>query len=137
MIVNSKINKKPLFLIKKYFKKKIKKMREDLTDKNKFLQVSLLNLKKDMNFSPHVHLSHVKKTYISSEAWIVISGKLKVIFYDVDKSIIYEDVLKKGDVSILFQGGHVFKPLTKNTLVFEIKNGPYLGPKKEKENIYN
>lgn len=137
MIVNSKINKKPLFLIKKYFKKKIRKMREDLTDKNKFLQVSLLNLKKDMNFSPHVHLSHVKKTYISSEAWIVISGKLKVIFYDVDKSIIYEDVLKKGDVSILFQGGHVFKPLTKNTLVFEIKNGPYLGPKKEKENIYN
>ena len=137
MIVNSKINKKPLFLIKKYFKKKIRKMREDLTDKNKFLQVSLLNLKKDMKFSPHVHLRHVKKTYISSEAWIVISGKLKVIFYDVDKSIIYEDVLKKGDVSILFQGGHVFKPLTKNTLVFEIKNGPYLGPKKEKENIYN
>ena len=135
MIVNSKINKKPLFLIKKYFKKKIRKIREDLTDKNKFLQVSLLNLKKDMSFSPHVHLSHVKKTYISSEAWIVISGKLKVIFYDVDKSIIYEDVLKKGDVSILFQGGHVFKPLTKNTLIFEIKNGPYLGPKKEKENI--
>ena len=137
MIVNSKINKKPLFLIKKYFKKKIRKMREDLTDKNKFLQLSLLNLNKDMNFSPHVHLRHVKKTYISSEAWIVISGKLKVIFYDVDKSIIYEDVLKKGDVSILFQGGHVFKPLTKNTLVLEIKNGPYLGPKKEKENIYN
>ena len=45
MIVNSKINKKPLFLIKKYFKK-IRKMRENLTDKNKFLQVSLLNLKR-------------------------------------------------------------------------------------------
>ena len=135
MIVKSKINKKPLFLIKKYFKKKIRKTREDLTDKNKFLQVSLLNLKKDMNFSPHVHLRHVKKTYISSEAWIVISGKLRVIFYDLDKSKVYEDVLKRGDISILFEGGHVFKPLTKNTIIFEIKNGPYLGPIKEKENI--
>ena len=135
MIVKSKINKKPLFLIKKYFKKKIGKTREDLTDKNKFLQVSLLNLKKNMNFSPHVHLRHVKKTYISSEAWIVISGKLRVIFYDLDKSKVYEDVLKRGDISILFEGGHVFKPLTKNTIIFEIKNGPYLGPKKEKKNI--
>ena len=135
MIFKSKINKKPLFLIKKYFKKKITKTREDLTDKNKFLQVSLLKLKKDMNFSPHVHLSHVKKTYISNEAWIVISGKLRVIFYDLDKSKVYEDVLKRGDISILFEGGHVFQPLTKNTIIFEIKNGPYMGPYKEKENI--
>ena len=52
MIFKSKINKKPLFLIKKYFKKKITKTREDLTDKNKFLQVSLLKLKKDMIFHP-------------------------------------------------------------------------------------
>ena len=88
-----------------------------------------------MNFSPHVHLSHVKKTYISNEAWIVISGKLRVIFYDLDKSKVYEDVLKRGDISILFEGGHVFQPLTKNTIIFEIKNGPYMGPYKEKENI--
>ena len=74
-----------------------------------------------MNFSPHVHLSHVKKTYISNEAWIVISGKLRVIFYDLDKSKVYEDVLKRGDISILFEGGHVFQPLTKNTIILKLK----------------
>tara|TARA_B100000161_G_C33494065_1_gene388412 strand:- start:208 stop:654 length:447 start_codon:yes stop_codon:yes gene_type:complete len=135
MIFKSKINKKPLFLIQKFFKKKISKKRYDLTDKEKFLQVSFLNLKKNMQPSPHIHLSHTKKTKLSSETWIVMSGKLKVTFYDIDKSKVYEDVLNKGDISILFSGGHSFKPLSKNTSIFEIKNGPYMGPIKEKENF--
>ena len=136
MILKSKVNKKPLFLIKKFSKKnKAKKSRYDLTDDKKFLQVSYLNLKKEKTYSPHIHLKNIKKTKISSEAWIVMSGKLQVTFYDVDNSKIYEDILHKGDISILFEGGHSFKPLVKKTSIFEIKNGPYLGSKKEKENF--
>ncbi len=135
MIFNSKINKRPLFLVKKFSLQKKFKKREDLTDKEKFIQVSFLNLKKGMNFNPHFHLKHTKQTSISSEAWIVMSGKLKVTFYDLDKTKVYEDILNKGDISILFEGGHSFEPLTKNTSIFEIKNGPYMGPKKEKENF--
>ena len=44
----------------------------------------------------HFHLKNTKQTKISSEAWIVMSGKLKVTFYDHDKSKVYEDVLNKG-----------------------------------------
>ena len=135
MIFKSKVNKKPLFLVEKFYKKNNLKTRYDLTDKNKFLQVSFLNLERKMKSNPHIHLKHTKQTKISSEAWIVISGKLKVEFYDHDKSKVYEDVLNKGDISILFEGGHSFEPLTKNTLIFEIKNGPYMGPKKEKRNF--
>ena len=89
MIFKSKVNKKPLFLIKKFFKKKQVKKRIDLTDEKKFLQVSFLNLKRNMIVNPHIHLGHNKETKISSEAWIVMSGKLKVIFYDIDKSKVY------------------------------------------------
>jgi len=136
MILKSKVNKRPLFLIKKFSKKnKAKKSRYDLTDDKKFLQVSYLNLKKEKTYSPHIHIKNIKKTKISSEAWIVMSGKLQVTFYDVDNSKIYEDILHKGDISILFEGGHSFKPLVKKTSIFEIKNGPYLGSKKEKENF--
>ena len=60
--------------------------------------------------------------------------KAKVTFYDHDKSKVYEDVLNKGDISILFQGGHSFEPLTKNTSIFEIKM-VHIGSKKEKENF--
>tara|TARA_Y100000816_G_scaffold147484_1_gene104682 strand:- start:1645 stop:2052 length:408 start_codon:yes stop_codon:yes gene_type:complete len=135
MIFKSRVNKKPLFLVEKFYKKKNLKKRYDLTDKKNFLQVSFLNLKKKMKINPHVHLKLNKQTKISSEAWIVMSGKLKVVFYDHDKSKVYEDVLNKGDISILFQGGHSFEPLTKNTSIFEIKNGPYKGSKKEKKNF--
>lgn len=136
MIFKSKVNKRPLFLIKKFSgKKKLKKSRYDLTEDEKFLQVSYLNLDKKTTYSPHIHLKNIKKTKISSEAWIVMAGKLQVTFYDVDKSKIYEDVLHRGDISILFEGGHSFKPLVKKTSIFEIKNGPYLGSKKEKENL--
>ena len=135
MIFKSKLNKRPLFLIKKFSGKKNNKNRYDLTDHEKFLQVSYLNLKKETIYFPHIHLKNIKKTQISSEAWIVMSGKLKVTFFDIDKSKVYEDILHKGDISILFEGGHSFKPLVKKTSIFEIKNGPYLGSIKEKENI--
>ena len=64
-----------------------------------------------------------------------MSGKLKVSFYDIDNSKVFDDILQSGDISILFHGGHSFEPLTKNTKIFEIKNGPYMGPKKEKVNF--
>ena len=67
--------------------------------------------------------------------WIVFSGSVEVTFFDINKSKVYKTILKKGDISILFNGGHTFKSLTNNTKIFEIKNGPYLGPRKEKENF--
>ena len=50
MILSSKINKKPLFLIEKFYKRKKIKDRYDLTDEDKFLQISFLNLKKKKTF---------------------------------------------------------------------------------------
>ena len=135
MILKSKVNKKPLFCIEKFYRKKMIKERYDITDENKFIQISLLNLKNIKSSMPHMHLEIQKKTHISHEAWIVISGKLNVKFYDIDKSLVHEDILNKGDLSILFQGGHKLEPLSKNTMIFEVKNGPYMGPKKEKEDF--
>ena len=134
MIRYSEINKQPLFLIERLGKKKINK-RYDLTPEDNFLQVSYLNLQKGMSVQPHLHLKTIKKTTKSSEAWILISGSIEATFFDIDKSKLYRTILKKGDISVLFNGGHSFKSLTKNTKIFEIKNGPYLGSQKEKENF--
>ena len=53
------------------------------------------------------------------------------IFYDLDKSKVYEDVLKE-EISILFEGGHVFQPLTKNTIILKLKMDIYEIYKKRK-----
>ena len=134
MIRYSKINKKPLFLIERLGKKKIKK-RLDLTPEDSFLQVCYLNLQKDISVQPHLHLKNLKKNTKSSEAWILMSGSIEATFFDIDKSKLYKTILRKGDISVLFNGGHSFKSLTNNTKIFEIKNGPYLGSHKEKDNF--
>ena len=51
------------------------------------------------------------------------------------KYIIHTSKLKKGDVAILYRGGHSFKVIEENTVFYEIKNGPYIGSKFDKENI--
>ena len=39
--------------------------------------------------------------------------------------------LKPGDVSITFEGGHKLDILKDNTVIYEHKNGPYEGQKKD------
>jgi len=66
---------------------------------------------------------------------VIISGKVKAILYDLDDTIISEPVLDTGDVSITLYGGHTYEILEDDTLVYEYKTGPYLGPEKDKEFI--
>ena len=42
-----------------------------------------------------------------------------------------------GDCLILFRGGHGFKNIAKNTIFYEIKNGPYYGKGKDTDEILN
>ena len=39
--------------------------------------------------------------------------------------------LKPGDISITFEGGHKLEILKNNTVIYEHKNGPYEGQKKD------
>ena len=110
--------------------------RHDAADEKEFLQLAVLRHKKGKTFKPH---AHVYKSYegrmIAQESWVVIQGKVKIILYDLDDSIIYEDVLVTGDVSLTFRGGHNYEILEDDTLVYEYKTGPYLGQKLDKRMI--
>jgi len=63
---------------------------------------------------------------------LVEKGKVKIKFFDNNNSDIKKDkILNKGDIIILFQGGHGFKILEK-TQIIEIKQGPYVEGKDKK-----
>ena len=63
MIFKSKVNKKPLFLVEKFYKKK--KLKKDMiSDKNKFLQVSFINLQRKIKTNAHFHLKIQKNKNI-------------------------------------------------------------------------
>jgi hypothetical protein len=106
--------------------------RIDIAPEDEFLQLAILKMNKGKTFQPHKHISIEKITDIAQESWFVFKGKVKCIFYDIDDSIIDEPILKEGDISMTFRGGHNYEILEDNTIVLEYKTGPYLGQEFDK-----
>lgn len=109
--------------------------RNDLSPNEEYLQVSTFKLNNSKTFMPHKHIKLVRETDITQESWVVIQGKVKAILYDINDTIIHEEVLEAGDCSITFRGGHNYLSLEDNSIVYEYKTGPYYGQLKDKEFI--
>lgn len=130
MIILSKINKK-LPLASFYRLSSLKNKRVNLCPENEFIQVSFEKLKENRILKSHYHINNIRKTNITQEGWVVFRGKIRVTLFDLDKSLVKNFILKRGDCFVLFRGGHSFRNLSKNTILFEIKNGPYKNSKKD------
>jgi len=113
----------------------ISEYRTDLSPSEEYLQVSGRNLIGGTVVPPHKHLPITRTTDITQEAWIVLKGSVKGVFYDLDNTIIYETILKNGDCIVLFRGGHSLEALDDNTFFYEFKTGPYFGIEADKEKI--
>jgi len=94
-----------------------------------------MRLNEGKTFLPHRHVTCEKTIHITQESWVVISGKVRAILYDVDDTIVSEEILNPGDCSITLRGGHTYEILEDDTLVYEYKTGPYEGVHLDKELI--
>ena len=61
----------------------------------------------------------------------MLSGKMKVSFYNDFSQKIDETVLTDGDLIVLLSGGHGFEFLEKTKMI-EVKQGPYSGVDNDK-----
>ena len=109
--------------------------RTNISPDSEFLQLASIRMQEGQTFKPHKHIYVEKMTTIAQESWMVVRGSVKCIFYDLDDTIIAEPVLKPGDLSMTFRGGHNYLILEDDTLVYEYKTGPYLGQELDKEFI--
>lgn len=112
-------------------KSEFKEGRQDLIHSDEFIQCSALQLKEGHTFRPHRHLYKEVGDVFPQESWVCVEGQVKCIFYDIDNKIIGEPILNAGDVSFSFGGGHNYL-LMKDSLIYEMKIGPYLGQKADK-----
>jgi len=110
----------------------IKNKRTDISPNNEYLQVSGRHLQKNFCVSPHKHNKLERKTDLTQEAWIILKGKVKAKFYDLDDKFIIEEYLSSGDCIVIFRGGHSLEVLEDDTIFFEFKNGPYFGVESDK-----
>ena len=61
-----------------------------------------------------------------------MSGRVEVTFYTDNGVLISKAILESGDLSISFKGGHGYKTMTSDALVYEFKSGPYEGQEIDK-----
>lgn len=101
--------------------------RVNLTPENQILQASIINFGRNTKVVAHSHLNTERHTFGTQEAWVVLKGKAEVLFYDLDKKLINSKLISRGQVIILFNGGHALKTKSRSFIMVEIKNGPYLG----------
>ena len=111
--------------------------RNNLVPGENFIQCASLQMNEGTTFPPHRHITkerhHLEQ--IAQESWVVIRGRVKCIFYDLDDSIIATPILNPGDASFTLYGGHTYEILEDNTLVYEYKTGPYEGQESDKRFI--
>lgn len=74
----------------------------------------------------HIHRPLERHLVGMSEVLIVQSGRCHLDLYTTDHAPAAERILEQGDVVVLVAGGHGLRMLA-DTVLLEIKQGPYLG----------
>jgi len=108
--------------------------RSDIIPEENFIQCATLRMSKGKTFKPHKHITK-KRIYhhqIAQESWVIIKGRVKCKFFDLDDTLISEPILGPGDASFTLYGGHTYEILEDDTIVYEYKTGPYEGQELDK-----
>jgi cupin fold WbuC family metalloprotein len=106
--------------------------RQNLCAEHEPLQVAVMHMEQGATFRPHYHHKSPRSIERVQESWVIIRGSVCAVLYDLDGTILAEPILYAGDCSITLCGGHSYRALEPNTMVYEFKNGPYLGQKADK-----
>jgi len=77
---------------------------------------------------PHVHNEVQREVRLTQEVLMIKKGKIRVDFYNQDKTYLESRILASGDVILLADGGHGFEVLEDLEMI-EVKQGPYAGEK--------
>lgn len=75
---------------------------------------------------PHVHNPVPREVTFTQEVLFIRKGKLRVDFYDDDRTYLESRILEGGDTILLATGGHGFEVLEEVEMI-EVKQGPYAG----------
>jgi len=81
----------------------------------------------------------VHRHSFTDETYILLRGRLKVLFFNNEKDLIYSEIIDPKDgkfgVNILAGQWHSLEVLESGTVIFEVKDGPYT-PISEEDILY-
>jgi len=111
--------------------------RSEIVPENNFIQCATLRMSNGKTFPPHKHITKDRHytEQIAQESWVVIKGRVRCKFFDIDNTLIATPILGPGDASFTLYGGHTYEILEEDTIVYEYKTGPYEGQALDKKFI--
>lgn len=90
------------------------------------LQLGFIVYAEGKSIAPHIHKNVERRISGTPEVLYVKTGKTRAVFYAHNREKRADVILEQGDVIVLLDGGHGFDMLA-DTVLMEIKQGPYLG----------
>lgn len=75
---------------------------------------------------PHVHNPVQREVFYTQEVLFLKRGRLRVDFYNDNRTYLESTILEAGDTILLASGGHGFEALEEIEMI-EVKQGPYAG----------
>jgi hypothetical protein len=97
-----------------------------------FIQVGVWGYDGGKELKAHIHNEVSRQVLWTQEVLFVHSGKIRANIFDTAELKVAELEVNMGDVIILLRGGHGYDILQDGTQVLEIKNGPYVGPDRDR-----
>jgi hypothetical protein len=97
-----------------------------VTPDNYYQQAGMVVYPKGGVIKRHLHLPIQRHLVGTSEALLVKKGRVEADLHAIDKSLLGTWTLEEGDLILLAGGGHGFRCL-EDTVLMEIKQGPYTG----------
>ena len=94
------------------------------TDDHLDFQVASFYLEKDSEIERHIHNKQNRTIETTSEALILLSGKMEVAIYDYNLKFIDKLLILPVEIIVLFSGGHSLKIIEEAKFI-EIKQGPF------------
>ena len=89
-------------------------------------QLGYINRSQGYIIPPHTHNPVPREVQFTKEVLFIKSGRVRVDFYDDEKTYLERRLLNQGDVILLAFGGHGFEMLEPTEMI-EVKQGPYAG----------
>jgi uncharacterized protein with PhoU and TrkA domain len=80
----------------------------------------------------HYHVPVERSIVGTPEVLVVRGGRCEMDVYDRGQNLVATRELRPGDVMVMVGGGHGFRML-EDTVLLEIKQGPYFGPDEKRQ----
>ena len=99
-----------------------------------FIQLGTWNYEKNFSTVPHYHLEHDKPSNLTQEVVLVHKGSVKCRLFTKEGNYVDEVDINEGELIVQIYGVHEYI-MNEDSIVLEIKNGPYYGPEVDRKRI--